>query len=149
VYDAGTAHHLLFVRSLWNPDFHLYIQSLTKLVHWLFALDHFNYARWIPVHLRDMLALLQQHPLVYNEFMKGHFTVKKTSHAFSKLAFDQAHEQNNAVVKDDGGAIGLTESSAAPQRWMVSGPEMARLITDFEASVDQALRTSEVRHHEQ
>ena len=70
--------------------------------------------------------------------MKGHFTVKKTSHEFSNLAIDQAHDQNNAVVKDDGGAVGLTECPTALQRWMVSGPEMARVINDFEISVDCA-----------
>lgn len=57
-----------------------------------------------------------------------HFTVQKTDHLFSKIALDHAHEQNNAIVKGDGGAIGLTESPAALQRWMVSGPEMACLV---------------------
>ena len=44
------------------------------------------------------------------------------------MAIDQAHEQNNATVKGDGGAIGLTENPTALCCWMVSGPEMARLI---------------------
>ena len=34
---------------------------------------------------------------------------------------DRAHEQNNAAVKGDGGAVGLTENPAALHRWMVSG----------------------------
>ena len=51
------------------------------------------------------------------------------------------HEQNNAVVKEDGGAVEFTECPAALQRWMVSGPEMAHLINDFEVSV--------IRHHDQ
>ena len=46
---------------------------------------------------------------VYAEFLKGHVTVKKTSHAFSNLTIDQAHDQHKAVVKEDGGAVGLTE----------------------------------------
>ena len=49
-------------------------------------------------------------------------------HVFSGIPIDQAHEQNNASVKGDGGAVGLIENSAARRRWMVSGPEMARLI---------------------
>ena len=32
--------------------------------------------------------------------------MKKTAHSFSALAIDQAHEQNNASVKGDGGAVG-------------------------------------------
>ena len=53
---------------------------------------------------------------------------------FSGIAVDQAHEQNNASVKGGGGAVGLTENPAALRRWMVSGPEMARLIEEFEVS---------------
>ena len=137
------------MRSIRTSDFQLYVQSLTKLVSWFFSLDHFNYSRWISVHLRDMMLLSHVHPQVHAEFLKGHFTVKKTNHSFSKIAIDQAHEQNNAIVKEDGGAVGLTESPAALQRWMVSGPEMARLINDFESAVNHAQVTIDKRHHEQ
>ena len=41
--------------------------------------------------------------------------------AFSAIAIDQAHEQNNAAVKGDGDAVGLTEN-LAPKRWMVFRP---------------------------
>ena len=37
---------------------------------------------------------------------------------FSNLAIDQTHDQHNAVVKDDGGDVGLTECSATLKRWM-------------------------------
>ena len=91
-----------------------------------------------------MMTLSHLHPHIHTEFLKGHFAVKKMSHAFSNLAIDQAHEQNIAVVKDGGGAVGLTECPAALRRWMVSGPEMARVINDFERSVDCALCTSDM-----
>ena len=55
---------------------------------------------------------------------------------FSAIAIDQVHEQNNAIVKGDEGAVGLTENPAALRRWMISGLEAARLITEFEASSD-------------
>ena len=44
---------------------------------------------------------------VYNEFCKGHFTVKKTNCAFFCIGKDHAHEQNNKIIKGDGGAIGI------------------------------------------
>ena len=64
-------------------------------------------------------------------------TVKKTTHSFSAIALDHAHEQNNASVKGDGGAVELTENPTALQRWMVSGPEMARVIREFEAAIGE------------
>ena len=45
---------LAFVRSIREVNFQLYIDALTKMVPWFFALDHPNYARWLPVHLRDV-----------------------------------------------------------------------------------------------
>ena len=81
--------------------------------------------------------------------MAGNFTVKKTPHAFSALAIDQAHEQNNASVKGDGGAVGLTDNPAAFRRWMVSGPEMARVIAEFQATADTRTQKTDFKHHEQ
>ena len=53
------------------------------------------------------------------------------------IVIGQGHEQNNAAVKDDGGAVGLSESPDALKRWMVLGPEMARVIGEFEASTER------------
>ncbi|KAJ8394095.1 hypothetical protein AAFF_G00049000 [Aldrovandia affinis] len=96
-----------------------------------------------------MVTLVTKHPSVYAQFLAGNFTVKKTTHAFSAIALDQAHEQNNALVKGDGGAVGLTENPAALRRWMVSGPEMARLISEFQATTEKRMKKTELKHHEQ
>ncbi|WAR01492.1 hypothetical protein MAR_008050 [Mya arenaria] len=101
-----------FIRSLREGNFQLYVNSLIELVPWLFALDRNNYARWIPVHIKDMLLLKKNVPVVATEFEKGHFCLKKTARRFSALPLDQAHEQNNKLIKDDGGAVGLTENPA-------------------------------------
>ena len=80
--------------------------------------------------------------------MAGYFTVQKTNHSFSKIAIDQVHEQNNAVVKGNDGAVGLTESPAALKRWIVSGPEMAHLFNEFEASINHHQTPVDTRHNE-
>lgn len=82
------------------------------------------------------MKLPQKHPNIAKEFEAGHFVIHKTKKVFSGMAIDQAHEQNNKCVKGDGGAIGLTENSSQLLRWMVSGPEIARIIGEFEASRD-------------
>ena len=48
------------------------------------------------------------------------------------MAIDQAHEQMDACIKGDGGAVGLTDNPSALLRWMVAGPEDARSIQEFE-----------------
>ena len=64
------------------------------------------------------------------------------------MSLDQAHEQNNAKVKETGGAIGLTENPVALKRWMVSGPEQARLLTEFETP-RHADRKVDTKSHEE
>ena len=66
---------LAFGRAIREGDFKLYVDALTKIVPWFFALDHTNYARWVPVYLRDMVALKEVHPKVFAEFVKGSFVV--------------------------------------------------------------------------
>jgi len=94
-----------------------------------------------------MVTLATKRASVYTQFLAGNFTVKKTTHAFSAMAIDQAHEQNNALVKGDGGAVGLTENLTALWRWMVSGPEMARVIAEFQATSET--NKADHKHHEQ
>ena len=47
---------------------------------WFFALDHYNYARWVPVHLRDMESLSTS---IKDEFeVKGNWVAHKTQNRF-------------------------------------------------------------------
>ena len=78
---------------------------------------------------------------------KGNFVTQKTTHKFSGLAHDQVHEQLNAIVKGDGGAIGITENESALRRWMVVGPETARILTEYEDRHSKQRFTE--RHHDQ
>ena len=112
----------------------------------MFALDHYHYARWMTCHVKDLLALKDTCPAVYDKFVKGNFVTQKSQHKISALAHDQVHEQLNAMVKGDGGVIGITENEAALKRWMVAGPEVARLLTEYEVKHSINKKSSE-RHH--
>lgn len=91
---------LPFLRSLRFPNSQLYpLDALIDLKVVLFALDHTNYASWIPIHLHVMEELKPRHPGVAEKFNAGKFTVQNTCQAFSAIPIDQAHEQNNAVIK--------------------------------------------------
>ena len=61
----------------------------------------------------------------------GKFVVHKTIWLFSGIAIYQAHEQHIALIKGDGGAVGLTDNPSALQHWMIAGPEVARVVEEF------------------
>lgn len=56
------------------------------------------------VYFRDMATLKTTHPSMYQKFTSGAFTVYKSTHAFSAIALDHAHKQENLSMKGDGGA---------------------------------------------
>ena len=137
---------LVLVRAHRECNFPLYTDSLKALAPWFFALDHHNYARWLPIHIRDMENL----PLsIRSEFEDhGHWVVCKTENRFSAMPIDQAHEQNNAVIKGSGGAIGLTENPSAFRKWAIAGPEQARLIVEFEKQYLREIQDKHLHHEE-
>ena len=85
-------------------------------------------------------------PTASTRVKAGNFVVHKTNRHFSALALDQAHEQANATIKAEGGAIGLTEDPSALHRWMVAGPEVSCLVSLYEIEA-QTNETSEHTVH--
>ena len=70
---------------------------------------------------------------IHEEFKEhGHWVISKSKTRFSSIPIDQDHEQNNGLVKGLGGAVGLTENPSAFRKWMIAGPEKARILKEFE-----------------
>ena len=64
-----------------------------------------------------MCSLKVIHPSVDREFRNGIFVIAKSDRKFSLIAIDHGHEQNNAIVKEEGGLIGLTQVPDALLCW--------------------------------
>ena len=96
-----------------------------------------------------MVMLQAKCPDVYREFQRGAFTAKKTKRPFSAISLDETHKQVNALVKGDGGAVGLTENPAALRRWMIAGLGIAKLVEEFEEGYDDDDSSDSGGHHEE
>ena len=46
---------LVFARSIREGNFHLYVQSLRSLLKRFFALDQTSYARWLTIHMFNLI----------------------------------------------------------------------------------------------
>ena len=137
-----------FIRSQREGNYKLYVESLQAIIPYMFVMDHFHYARWLSVHVSDLQELQTDSMDTHNAFLDGNFVTQKSSRKFSAMAHDQIHEQQNAKVKGDGGVIGITENEAALRRWMVAGPELARIVNEFEDEFHRG-KDNDTRHHEQ
>ena len=76
-----------------------------------------------------------------DEFVKSHFTIKKTEQILSVIGIYQAHKQNKKSMKTDGGAIGILDNEQTLLDWVVSGPYIANMV----CSTENTLSTN---HHE-
>ena len=71
-----------YITSLREANFQLYVLSLKALMKWFFALDHYNYASWLSVHLFDLLSLKNSLPDIYQNFKDGHSPSKSQTENF-------------------------------------------------------------------
>ena len=53
------------------------------------------------------------------------------------------------VSRAMGGAVGLTDNTSALRRWMVAGPEVARVIREFENAHLHCNTRVDTCHHDQ
>ena len=111
-----------FIRAERDGIWELHIDSLTEMIHYFFAYDRVNYARWASVFLADMKALPTTAESVYDEFAAGNHPVKRSEGSFNQVWTDLALEQSvNRDAKTGGGIVGCTLKEAAVHRCFLTG----------------------------
>ena len=118
----------------------LYTSCLESLMLLFFALGHQNYRRWLSVNIGDLNTMTDKQ----FEELSANWTIQKTNKTFSNSPIDQTHEQENYKIKGKGGNIGLTENPSSSQKWMICGPEISRIFTEFEVF---HLRSKQITTH--
>ena len=54
IFFIGIYYILILIWARRIKKFSLYVDSLQSLMFLFFSLDHYNYTRWLTVHLRNM-----------------------------------------------------------------------------------------------
>ena len=139
-YRAG---NFSLTKSPPDADFGLFVQCIKEIMPWMFALHHTHYARWMSVFLKDLQLIPSKYPSIFGEFKRGYVTVKNGNRKFSNIGVDQGHEQNNKLIKIEGGAIGIFDNPKTLLRWAVAGPIAAQICNDAEEE-----EVKEKKHHE-
>lgn len=122
----------MFICSLRKTDFDLFVSTLKEIAPWMwmFTLDHKHFSRWLPIFL-DLKSTEKYQDIAQN-FKKGFFTVQKSKRNFSSMGLDQAHEENNKLVKIDDGNIGILENDHAMLKWVVAGLIISGILNQSE-----------------
>ena len=95
---------LTFVHSIRTANFTPYKAFMQSLLTWVFALDHINYARWLSVHLIDMLRLHQRNENIFPNVSKMDclWFAKQKTHS---PPLESIKLMNRTTVKEDGGLL--------------------------------------------
>ena len=96
-----------FVRGQRLGNWLLTLNACDEICPWCFAFGHTNYARWVPVFLRDMARLPETHPSVHEAFIAGKFVVQLGDKKSSLMSLDQSQEHSTQFLKEDSGTKGL------------------------------------------
>ena len=129
-YLEMVATLLSLIRAKREGNWELHLECIKAVIPWLFAYDHTNYARYLPVYLFHMLELPDTHPDAYSMLSQGDFGVQRTtSHGFSQLPVDQTIELTlNRNTKTKGGVIGFSLKKGTVQRWMLTAHARASFV---------------------
>ena len=138
---------LMVVRSFREGNIYLLLASLKKALELCFALDHYNYARWLSVFVQDLEMASVNHPDDNNVFkdISNHLSVRSTNSQFNGVAYDQKHENNNKHIKSTGGYIDLVnrEDKAHMRKLEICLPEVLQYLENCEG------KKSKTKHKEQ
>jgi len=69
---------LQFLRLQWEWQFDVYVESFGRFIPWMFALDHYHYARWVTFNVKDLLILQHTCPTIYDDINSQHWLIIKS-----------------------------------------------------------------------
>ena len=138
-------NYLVFIRSMRKDNFKLFVKILMLLIKWFFIFDHYNYIRWLSVHIRDLLSLPITCPQLYQEFV-----AQISSREFSRIHYDQAREQSNKTIKSIKGPIDFVDraSDELQRRWEIAGLKIAEYLEQIESKIFKGTNKIDTHHHE-
>ena len=137
---------LRFVRSIRTEDLFLYEMPLYEIADWVFILDHLQLRSLAPGPRARHDERASEKPVLYRQFADEFVTIAKTQNPFAMIGFDQTHEQQNKELKMHGGTLSLSDECVFT-KWAVAGPEIARVITEFEAGM-YTRENAVLKHHD-
>ena len=108
IYMRQVQALLSFHRSVKDPQFHLYLATMEDLCTYFFAYNRYGYAQNILEFTARSYAAKEDNPDIWRRLVAGEFAVTKNKFPFTSIGTDQAQEQENKILKGEGGLTGIT-----------------------------------------
>ena len=129
-----------------NRDWLGHLAASDELCMDLFSQDRIKYMRMMPFYIRSQYALQYSDPETWHALEAGDFCVTKSDIPFVSLGVDHAGEQENKVLKSDGGLIGIANNANARERYCITAPIISRMVTELNEHMSSASNPQKTHH---
>ena len=118
-------------------DWPLHLSCIRSMIHWCFALDKINYARYLPVYYAQMSRLQETSPVLHDHFLNGGFFVQlRNEHPFARIAVDQTTEETvNKDTPTAGVTRGFSLKPGAVPRYYLTAEHRARALRQLRQDI--------------
>ncbi|MPC92462.1 hypothetical protein E2C01_087553 [Portunus trituberculatus] len=115
---------LMFTAATRMCNWRLHFAKMEELLPYFHAHDQYNYGRWGPLYVADMLELQSIDPETWHFLDEGNFSITKHSVPFTAIDPDHAIEQEHKNMKVKGGFIGITGKEQALDKYFIIAPTL-------------------------
>lgn len=139
---------LTFIAATRTCNWRLHLAKMEELLPYFHAHDHYNYGRWGPLYVADMLELQRTDPETWKFLDDGNFAITKHSVPFTAIDPDHCIEQEHRKMKIKGGFIGITGNEHALDKYFIIAPTLCKLVEEFKDYAGIQPRMNSSIHHE-
>ena len=111
------------------------------MIPYFFAHDQMNYGRHAPLYVAKMRELQTKYIESWN-YLKENFSINKTGIPFCSIGTDHALEQENKILKSNGGVKSLTQNATALHHFCLIAPSLNSLLKEFFGVQNMLLESS-------
>lgn len=133
----------MFLFASRNRDWLGHLQASEEICCDLFSQDRVKYMRMMPFYIASQYALQESDPDTWRALQEGDFCVTKSDLPFVSLEVDHAGEQENKVLKVDGGITGIANNANTRNRYCITAPIISRMVAEMKEHVS----CPTVEHH--
>ncbi len=139
---------LMFTAAIRSADWELHLSTTERLLPYFHAHDQYNYGRWGPLYVADMLEMQTTDPDTWTFLAEGNFVISKHDVPFTAIDPDHAIEQEHRKMKVKGGFIGITGNEQSMEKYFIIAPSLGRLVHEFKDYAGIETGTASSLHHE-
>lgn len=139
---------LVFTAAIRDANWKLHLSTTELLLTYFHAHDQYNYGRWGPLYVADMLELQETDPETWAFLDAGNFVISKHGTPFSAIDPDHAIEQEHKKMKMKGGFVGITGNEQAMEKHFIIAPALSEFVQAFKEYAGIESRKPCSLHHE-